>query len=236
VSEPNSPVDPGDLDLLRTDQEPDPAALVRLRSRLAAVIPMGGGRSPGGEGPAPDGAPSRAVPTASRGLHGIVTAAFLVGGVVGAALYAGLVKSPPRVVYVDRPVFVTAASAASAAAGPVESSAAPQAPAAGVPPVVPRPPSPRNRASQLSAERVLLDEARTAVAQGDVQRGLDRLERHRALFPNALLVEERDALQVQALVKAARYDEARAHADAFRRRAPSSLFMPMVDAAIDSIP
>jgi outer membrane protein assembly factor BamD (BamD/ComL family) len=82
----------------------------------------------------------------------------------------------------------------------------------------------------------MLDVARTAITEGDAQRGLDRLEQHRRLFPNALLTEERDALQVQALVKAARYDKARARAGEFRRRTPGSLFLPAVDAAIASIP
>jgi hypothetical protein len=57
-----------------------------------------------------------------------------------------------------------------------------------------------------------------------------------SLFPSALLGEERDALQAQApWSKAARYDEARAR-DSFRKRTPGSLFLPMVDAAIASIP
>jgi hypothetical protein len=160
--------------------------------------------------------------------------AFLTGGVVGAALYAGLSKPPPpRVVYVDRPVAL-----------PASPPPAPSAEASAIAPTVPtaattiasHPSQSKSHASQLSAERVILDEARAAISQGDAQRGLDRLERHRRLFPNALLAEERDALQVQALVKAGRYDEARARADLFRRRAPGSLFLPMVDAAIDSIP
>jgi len=149
-------------------------------------------------------------------------------------LYAGLTKPPPpQVVYVDRPVVVPAASGAPPSAEP---SMVPQTSPAAVTSSPSRSSPSRSHASQLSAERVILDEARTAISQGDAQRGLDRLERHRRLFPNALLAEERDALQVQALVKAARYEEARARADSFRKRTPDSLFLPMVDAAIASIP
>jgi hypothetical protein len=51
-----------------------------------------------------------------------------------------------------------------------------------------------------------------------------------------MLGEEREVLMVQALVRAARYDEARARATAFRRTVPDSLFLSAVDAAIASIP
>jgi hypothetical protein len=237
VSEPKSGVDPRDLDLLRTEHAPDPAARGRVRSRLAAVLPMGGGGSPGGEGPAPK-PPSRALrgtgATGSPASYGIAAVAFLTGGVVGAVLYAGLTKPPPpQVVYVDRPVVVPASSGGlpSAESSPVPETSPPEVTSS------PSRSSPsRSHASHLSAERVILDEARAAISQGDAQRGLDRLERHRRLFPTALLAEERDALQVQALVKAARYNDARARADSFRNRTPGSLFLPMVEAAITSIP
>ena len=236
MSEPNSPVDPRDLDLLRTEPSPDPAVRARARSRLAAVVPMGGGGSPGGDGSAPHGGEGlrEAVKTGPFASYGMTAVAFLTGGVVGAALYAGLAKAPPpQVVYVDRPV---AQPATSVAPPPAESTSSPQPLPAAVTSVPPHPSQSRGHASQLSEERVILDEARAAISQGDAQRGLDRLERHRRLFPSALLGEERDALQVQALVKAARYDEARARADSFRKRTPGSLFLPMVDAAIASIP
>jgi hypothetical protein len=43
-------------------------------------------------------------------------------------------------------------------------------------------------------------------------------------------------MQVQALVAAGRYDEARVRANVFRKQTRDSLFLPMVDAAIASIP
>jgi len=51
-----------------------------------------------------------------------------------------------------------------------------------------------------------------------------------------VLGEERDALTVEALVGAGRYDEARSLADAFHRRSPDSLFTTTVSSAIRSIP
>jgi outer membrane protein assembly factor BamD (BamD/ComL family) len=83
---------------------------------------------------------------------------------------------------------------------------------------------------------MLLDEARAALVQGDASRALERLDQHQTHFPDGLLAEERDAMQVQALVRAERYDEARARAATFRARSPSSLFLSTVESAIGSIP
>jgi hypothetical protein len=55
VSEPDSPVDPRDLDLLRTEQPPDTTSRARVRARLTAVVSMGSGGSPGSQGPATTG-------------------------------------------------------------------------------------------------------------------------------------------------------------------------------------
>jgi hypothetical protein len=234
MSEPNSPVDPRDLDLLRSDPPADPAARARVRSRLTAVFPMGAGgpSTTGGEGPAERGAPPHPGTGGLFASYGTNAIAFIIGGAVGAALYAGLAKPPaPRVVYIDRPAPPPALSVAPPATA--SNAEVQEVPVAATP--APRAATSKGHASQLSAERLILEEARNAITQGDTRRGLDQLERHRRLFPNPLLAEERDALQVQALVKAGRYDEARASADSFRKRASDSIFMPMVDAAIASI-
>lgn len=236
MSEPNSPVDPRDIELLREESPVDPAVRARVRSRLAALIPIRGGGpgGAGGDGPVQRGGPPQGVPGAALASFGSKAVAFVMGGAVGVALYVGLAKPPPpQIIYVDRPVAPPTASAAPSPTAPP--SATPQDSSAAVAPVT-RASVAKSRASQLSAERLLLEEARTANMQGDTQRALERLERHRRLFATPLLGEERDALQVQALVKAGRYDEARASADAFRKHTPDSIFLPMVDAAIASIP
>jgi hypothetical protein len=168
--------------------------------------------------------------------------AFVLGGVVGVGLYTALAPAT-RVVYVDRPVSsIQAATVATAAATPTAAATAAANELPPAPDTMAAAPSggePRagsTRASQLSAERILLDEARAALAQGDPARAIDRLERHRRTFPQPLLAEERDAMWVQALVKAGRYDEARGRASTFRKRSPDSLFSSVVDSAIDSIP
>jgi hypothetical protein len=222
------PIDPEALELLR-DASPAPAEVrERVRGRLLGAVATIEGRSAGG---GDKGGLSR---IALGGKRAAVVA-FLAGGVVGGALHAAWMKPPPeRVVYVDRAVPAPSAMADSRIALPAESPPAPSAAPAGSA----SPPSsgPPLRASQLSAERAILEEARKALAQGDPARALDRLERHRRAFANPLLAEERDAMWIQALVKAGRYDEARSRGDAFRKRSPDSLFSSAVESALESIP
>jgi hypothetical protein len=169
--------------------------------------------------------------------------AFVLGGVVGVGVYSAVVSAvAPRIVYVDRPVapFLppasTVAPAPSAGAVPVANDLPPAPTTPAVASVGRDPRVGSTRGSQLSAERILLDEARAALMQGNPARALDRLDRHRRTFPHPLLAEERDAMWVQALVRDGRYDEARARASTFRRRSPDSLFSSVVDSAIASIP
>lgn len=163
--------------------------------------------------------------------------AFVVGGAVGAALFASLAKLPPaRVSHIDRPIdrsvaasaanppFLQALSTTTPEHSPTASASVAHASAA------------KREVSQLSAERLVLEEARAAIERGDPQRGLDRLEQHQHRFPNPLLAEERDALRVRALVEVGRYDDARASAEVFRMRRPNSIFISMVEAAIAAIP
>jgi hypothetical protein len=70
----------------------------------------------------------------------------------------------------------------------------------------------------------------------EIRGAFDRLERHRRAFSNPLLAEERDAMWIQALVKASRFDEARARGEVFRKRYPDSLFSSAVDSALESVP
>jgi hypothetical protein len=225
VSETIPPLDPDVLGPLREAERAPAAVRARARQRLMSAV---GGGGPGGDGGS-GGPGGSGLPGMPRGV------AFVLGAVVGVGLYAALAPAPaPRVVYVDRvapsveaATVATAAVAQATAARPATSDvqATPAATAAA-----------STRGSQLSAERILLDEARAALAQGDPARAIDRLERHRRTFQPPLLAEERDAMWVQALVKEDRYDEARARASAFRKRSPDSLFSAVVDSAIDSIP
>jgi hypothetical protein len=83
---------------------------------------------------------------------------------------------------------------------------------------------------------VLLDEARVALSRGDSSAALGFLDRHARAFPRPKLGEEREALRVEALVKARRYDEARAVAQAFRASYPDSMLMGAVQCSLATIP
>jgi hypothetical protein len=228
VNEPMPPVDAEVLELLR-DASPAPEeARVRVRGRLLDAVAAMGGHKVGGT----DKGGANGVSLAGKKGSAI---AFLVGGIVGGALHAAWTKPPPqRVVYVDRPASLPTAPANSTIPLHAESTEALSAAPTAIP--SPSSPVPPSRASQLTAERVILEEARKALAQGDSPRALDRLERHRRTFANPLLAEERDAMWIQALVKTGRYDEARSRGEAFRKRSPDSLFSSSVESALESIP
>jgi hypothetical protein len=170
---------------------------------------------------------------------GLAAVALLVGGAGGAALHASLARPPPeRIIQVYVPLPAPAPPVPSATTqqavdpAPVlpassEGPAAPQPRASGSAPVA---------SSTLSAERVLLDGARAALTAGEPARALSMLSEHARRFPRPQLGEEREALTIQALAAAGRYDEARTRAVRFRASAPNSLFLPAVDATLASIP
>jgi hypothetical protein len=88
----------------------------------------------------------------------------------------------------------------------------------------------------LAAERRWIEAARAALVAGDPKTGLEKLARHAKQFSRGVLAEEREALSVDALVAAGRYDDALRRGEAFRARYPGSLFAPSVAAALQAIP
>ena len=244
------PLDPRLLASLRADRPAPPEVRGRVRGRLAAVIP----------GMAPTVAPQGGVaPTNTWGRFGtwgptgMAVAAFVAGGVTGAALLSAFSHpTASRVVFVDRPV-ASLAPAAIAPLGPpplliaaeplpedvTPVSTLPVAPMAVIPrAIASSPPSAPAAAhtSRLSDERKLLDDARSGLLQGDPEAAIERLESHRTRFADGLLAEEREAMEVEALVRAGRTEEAREKATAFRARSPQSLFLPTVESAIAPTP
>ncbi len=75
-----------------------------------------------------------------------------------------------------------------------------------------------------------------ALGRGDSAATLEILDRHARTFPHPKLSEEREALRVEALVKAGRYDEARVAAGAFRASFPDSMLEAAVQGALGTIP
>lgn len=99
-------------------------------------------------------------------------------------------------------------------------------------------PSPTARArgegpSRLAEESALLSEARTSLRNGEFERALATLLRHERTFARGALVEEREALRVDALIQ--RHDPAaRAHFTAFAERFPQSAHLPRLRTLIES--
>jgi hypothetical protein len=226
------PLDPRWLEALDDDRPPTPEVETRVRARLEDAIPEMRRRSGGGGGGSSIGG---ALLRSSTHL-----AAFVAGGVAGAALWSSLQRpAAPRLVFVDRPVTEhpeVTAEHPEATAAPVTAGLEPTSEPAAAAALGSRPAPASTSASQLAAERRLLDAARLSFAQGDGAGAERKLETHRARFPRGLLAEEREAMLVQTLVKEGRYDEARARASAFEQRSAHSLFASAVQAAIDSIP
>jgi hypothetical protein len=228
----NGPIDPRMLDALRRDREAPVAD--EARNRVASRLGVAGATS----SPSPPRSPSAASGVRWR-VPTLVMLAFVAGGAVGAALHARFTPVPPaRVVIVPGPESPLAAPVAAIPTLPAapESSAPDLALAASPAPTAPSSlTAARVRLAQLDAERALLDSARAALVAGDSDTALQILDRHVKTYRHPLLGEERDALLVQSLVRAGRFDEARSRAEAFRRGAPQSLLLPAVESAIDSI-
>jgi hypothetical protein len=85
--------------------------------------------------------------------------------------------------------------------------------------------------SELADEVALVRAARAAIGE-DPARALSIAERHRAQFPEGMLVEERETLAVEALVALARHDEARRRAARFFTRWPASPYQRRIESAL----
>ncbi len=220
------------LDAERSAPDPVPDVSARVWSAVASATAAGA---------AGVSAASSPLPARALGMKaGSLAVAALLGGVVGAALHAAWTAPRVEVVMVDRPVLVTVA--------------APVAPAAAVAPVVPTPAAPEARTitpgkkaaaaqaapvpvaapvapSSLEEESALLDQARQALARSNHKAALDALLAHRARFAAGTFAEERDALEVRALLATGEPALAGAAAKAFLNRYPSSIHRAVMERA-----
>lgn len=225
------PIDPELRALLSAerDNEAPPDALARSWQKVATSIGPGGGSNGGGS--------TGALP--SMGRVPIALASFLAGGVTGAILYATLTRTPAPVVARVEPVTITSAVAPQPSIAPIS----PIIPAVSATPTTP--PSATTKpittataalVDQLEQERAQLDLARTRLAAGDGVGALAAVATHERSFAHPQLAEEREAIAVQALALQHQDAEARKRAQRFHTTWPNSLFAPVVDAAISSLP
>jgi hypothetical protein len=229
---PPEPLEPFLADLFRKEPLPEPPALAHARvlGRLEASILT-----------APPSGPASSRPrSATFGLKplGLAAFTFVLGATLGGlAVARWRPPAPPRVIYVDRlvdrPIAVPPKPVPPLDPTPADSAPAPNP----APPVGSRrSASPSPSADVLTAERLLVDAARTKLATENPGAALDLLREHERRFPRGELSEEREALAVQALVQVGQYDAARARAKQLRNRWPNSVFLPAVETTIQSIP
>jgi hypothetical protein len=230
----NDAWDPELAALLDTERERrGPGALTRSRvlervQRSVAMHPVSG-RAPR-MGPAPAFARTM--------LRPALAAALLLGAGVAAAR---AMRRDPAPVHVDATTAPPPTASETVVHVPPVVSATPPPPVLAAPePVVvratPAPTKVEPPVSTLPAERALLDRARKDLLSGEAPAALEEVETHARLFRHGLLSEERDALRVEALVAAQRYEPARAAGARFHVAYPGSMLAPAVDDALGTIP
>ena len=184
---------------------------------------------------------------------GVGVASFVAGGAVGAGMHAAI-SSPPQqqtTIVAERVVPPPAPElpveppppppVAEPEPEPVPELEAPppaQRPerverAAAAPVPTPAPEATNAANDALKAERSLVEQSRSALARGDAAAALAALAEHRQSFPDGRLSEERDALEIQALVARDQMDEAQSRAAAFRENYPTSLLRPAIDMLVE---
>lgn len=202
-----------------------------LRSRIEASFAAQ--LSPTIDAPAAT-VPAGAAGAASAGkLSAIIVASVVSGAVASRAIERQFF--PPEPVVIERVQVVERLVPAAVPADPKQDPAVQVEPQP-VPrlgpqkkPVVEPPPT---LAPISSRERQLIEGARTALLRSDSVGALQAIAEHRSSFARGQLSEERDSLEVQALVQAERRDDARAAAARFKRSYPDSILGPAVEALV----
>jgi hypothetical protein len=188
-----------------------------------------------------------------------LAASFALGGLVGALwMYRAVHASPP----IETALMVSAghdAAMATVAVSPAEPATATGQPIAPqtVPslPILgpatsavrpratplgsgasPMPSSPTEAPDGIDGERVLLDDARSAIEREDGAAALAATAEHARRYPRGVFVQEREAIAVRALVLLGRTDEARARVQRFEERFPDSLLRPALESNVGLAP
>ena len=117
----------------------------------------------------------------------------------------------------------------------VETVVAPQGPEPAPSAAVWTPPPPPRAASTLADELALLEHAR-AELERDPGAALATLAKHRALHPTGILVAERDLLELDAIRRTGRVQDARIRAEHWLRRDPNGIHATRVRRLLESLP
>lgn len=180
---------------------------------------------------AASGATTKATLTGAALAHAklVILSAALVTAAAATTTYVAMSAAPkpaPAVATTTLPPAPTVI-APSAAPSPQPIEPAPKATAPPRAPVAAR--SPSVSQSELREEAALVDEARAALAAGDLGTASDRLARADARFPRGRLAEEREALAVRIASAAGDGVRASKLARAFLARHPTSPLRPSME-------
>jgi RNA polymerase sigma-70 factor (ECF subfamily) len=255
TDEPVDPLPPDIAALIERERlayPEDPSAKAAMLSRLELAVALGGGgggHGRGGDGGAPESQAPTLLARGARVLVAVACGAFVTGGVVGSVVTQWSRSG--------KPAPPTVACVASAAPPPdlgqttegddaqeplasqsVETGAdAAAPPAAVVGSTALRADAGQSRQARdgrgdLTRERELLDVARAALGRGHAADAIAAAERHARQWPSGYLVEEREAVWIEALAEAGRRGEAEQKATTFRKLFPRSMLLPAVEAAV----
>ncbi len=224
--------------LLRSslDVEPPPGTETTLWNAITARLDPGG-EGDGGEGGPEGGSPPQGTVGGGAALKAMGAIGFAV--VVGVAAYVAVrtpevaPPAPPAPIATTSHDAPSPSVAASESSLPVvDVSALPNASSSPAtrPTVVSSAPSvvAAPEEDPLLAEARAVRAARDLLRSGDGEGALRDLRAAAKRFPNGTMVEEREALMIEALAKTGRGDEARERAQTFLRTRPSSPLAPRV--------
>jgi hypothetical protein len=220
-------------------------AQARLLRGLEASI-MGAGAASATTGAAETLTAAAKGATLSASTLGALSLVFVAGGAIGVVLHDRIVPSTPAPLMIAaEPEPRAEVHAAANHAMRIVPALPPPVRPARAPVIAPRSPVPEPHALaqqnepapdlDLAEERALLAEAKASLREHRAERAMEILDRH-ARFPRARLAEEREALIIQALLQAGRRVDAVARAARFRDQFKGSMFWPVVDEALRSIP
>ncbi|XYI01123.1 hypothetical protein ACMHYB_15780 [Sorangium sp. So ce1128] len=233
----------GARDLLLAASRPRPMTSAEFARTAARVAPLGTAAGAG--------------TTLPMWVKGLFVAVGL--GLGGAGLYAALdggpggaasTAAPPVLTDLPLEQLLSRAHGGVPVAAPAQVDPAPEAareaeaPRPAAP--APRRDAPRNTrpaappaapidSDELLRESNLIDRARAAATQNP-DAALAAVDEHRREFPAGRLVEEREYVAIRALMRLGRVDEARARADAFLARYPSTSYADRVHRAVSAAP
>ncbi|MBK7864177.1 MAG: hypothetical protein IPJ65_37395 [Archangiaceae bacterium] len=185
---------------------------------------------------APSASPSPAAAAPAGKLAAVkLLSMFAAGAIAGGAVDHLVFRGPPQVEAL--PAVVVAPPVAQPEPEPAPAAEVALAP----PPAEPKRPvvkptvkaaTAAERDRLLAQERALLELARTALSRGKLDDARRALTEHQTAFSNGTLVEEREALAIQALWLEGKPDQARERAAQFRARFPNSVLSPGLEPAL----